>query len=179
MNTELIAFWKVWLMVMVILRFITVLISSRNEKKLKDLGACEYGKFNSVLLIIMHFTFYFACFIEGYKHDRVVDYVTIFGLVLFTISIILLYYIIYELKHIWTFKLIIAPRQYHTINKSFLFKYVRHPNYYLNVIPELIAFSLIFHAWYSLAVIFPINLILLVTRIRQEEKIMRLSFDNY
>lgn len=74
-------------------------------------------------------------------------------------------------------KLMITPEQ--KINKSFIFKYFRHPNYFLNIIPELISIALICQAWFTLFVGLPLYLILLAIRIVQEEKLMKAHFDNY
>lgn len=60
-----------------------------------------------------------------------------------------------------------------------LFRFVRHPNYYLNIIPELIGFALTLHAFWTLAIGLPLYLVPLVIRIRQEEGTMRAHFPEY
>jgi isoprenylcysteine carboxyl methyltransferase (ICMT) family protein YpbQ len=159
---------------------VTVVISARNEKKLKKLGALEFGKRNSAFLVALHFAFYGACITEGYTHSAFyTDKLTIYGLIIYTAAIAVLYYVIYAIRHVWTVKLIIAPREYHVINTSMLFRYVKHPNYFLNIIPELIGLGLIFHAWFTLIIGLPVYLIPLIIRIRQEEKIMKEHFELY
>ena len=74
-------------------------------------------------------------------------------------------------------KLMIAPEQ--KINKSSIFKYFRHPNYFLNIIPELISIALICQAWFTLAIGLPLYCIPLYIRIIQEEKLMKTHFSNY
>jgi isoprenylcysteine carboxyl methyltransferase (ICMT) family protein YpbQ len=161
-------------------RLITIFISARNEKKLKGLGAIEYGKPNSTLLVLFHFAYYAACLTEGYTHGAFyTDNITTYGLIIYTAAIAVLYYVIYAIRHVWTVKLIIAPKQYHTINTNALFKLARHPNYFLNIIPELIGVALIFHAWFTLFIGLPIYLIPLIIRIRQEEKVMKEHFEQY
>jgi len=54
---------------------------------------------------------------------------------------------------------------------------VRHPNYFLNIMPELIGVALLCNAWTTLCVGFPLYLCLLVVRIRQEESAMRELFN--
>lgn len=135
------------------LRLFSPVISSRNERKLRKVGAVEFGKKNSAVLIAGHVLYYFACIVEGFnKGAFFADALAYAGLAIYVFSIIILYYVIYSLRPIWTVKLIVAPKEYHTINASFLFRFVRHPNYYLNIIPELIGTALVFHAWYSLAI---------------------------
>jgi isoprenylcysteine carboxyl methyltransferase (ICMT) family protein YpbQ len=166
------------LIVFVLIRLASIIISIMNEKKLKLLGAVEYGKQNSLFLMLAHFVFYGACFIEGASYSRK-DFISIVGLGIYIFAIIMLYYVIVEIRHVWTVKLIIAPRNYHVINKSLLYRYIKHPNYYLNIIPELFGLALIFHAWYTLFIGFPLYLILLMIRIRLEESIMKKIFNNY
>lgn len=158
-------------------RLISLFKSMHNEKKLKKAGAVEYGKMNSLILTLAHIVFYFCCLAEALKFERSVNNYTYAGLALFTFSMIALWIVILSLKDIWTVKLIISPA--HEINKSFIFKYFRHPNYFLNVIPELIAVALICQAWYTLSIGVPLYMIPLCIRILQEEKTMKANFSNY
>lgn len=158
-------------------RLISVFKSVANERKLKKKKAIEYGSKNSKLLLLCHTLFYLSCLGEAILLKKHVNNVSFFGLGLFIFSMCILWIVIYNLKDIWTVKLIIAPEQ--TINKSFLFKYFRHPNYFLNIIPELISIALICQAWYTLLIGLPLYLIPLVIRITQEEKVMKMHFRNY
>jgi isoprenylcysteine carboxyl methyltransferase (ICMT) family protein YpbQ len=90
---------------------------------------------------------------------------------------VILWLVIFNLKDVWTVKLFIAKE--HTLNNSLLFKYFRHPNYFLNIIPELIAIALICQAWYTLLIGLPLYLIPLTIRIVQEEKVMKTHFSDY
>jgi isoprenylcysteine carboxyl methyltransferase (ICMT) family protein YpbQ len=163
-----------------LVRLFSIFISARNEKLLKRKGAKEYGKLNSLALVIFHFMFYGACLTEGFsKGAFFIDTVSISGLVIYALSILVLYYVIYQIRYIWTVKLIIAPKDFHVINTSFLFKYIRHPNYYLNIIPELIGICMIFHAWNTLFIGLPLYLVPLIIRIIQEERLMKTIFKDY
>jgi isoprenylcysteine carboxyl methyltransferase (ICMT) family protein YpbQ len=171
--------FPVILSICVLLRLASVIISVINEKKLRLLGAIEYGKLNSLLLVLAHFVFYGACLIEGKACFLKLDRFAILGLVLYSFAIGILYYVIAEIRHVWTVKLIIAPLHYHVVNKSLLFRYLKHPNYYLSIIPELLGFALIFHAWHTILIGFPLYAIILIVRIRLEESIMKKAFPNY
>ncbi|MET0637525.1 MAG: isoprenylcysteine carboxylmethyltransferase family protein [Chitinophagaceae bacterium] len=163
----------------VVLRLLTVFISARNEKKLKKLGAVEYGKTNSTILIIAHFGFYIACLTEGLGGPMFSTTVGVAGFWIYVFSVLMLYYVIYTIRHVWTVKLLIAPALYHTINRNFIFRVVKHPNYFLNIIPELVGIALVFQAWYTLIIGLPLYLISLFIRIKQEEKIMKEKFRDY
>jgi isoprenylcysteine carboxyl methyltransferase (ICMT) family protein YpbQ len=161
-------------------RFYTVFISGKTEKALKQKGGIEFGGINTLILISCHFLYYGACITEGLsKGNWGRDLLSWAGLSMYALAILILYYIICQISHIWTIKLIIAPKTIHIINKGFLFRYFRHPGYYLCVIPEMISISLIFHAWHVLAIGLPLYLIPLIVRIIQEERIMKFMFDDY
>jgi len=160
-------------------RFYTVVISAKNEKIVRRKGGIEFGALNTLILISCHFLYYGACITEGLNKAGHHDILSWAGLILYATSIFVLYYIICQISYIWTVKLIIAPRNIHIINKSFLFKYFRHPNYYLSIIPEMIGIAMVFHSWYVLAIGLPLYLIPLITRIIQEERVMKFMFEDY
>ncbi len=159
------------------LRFISLWISSKNQQKLLQNNAVEYGKTTTKILALLHITFYLAIFIECYFTKPAFDYLNIIGIGIYSFSILMLYYVIYQLSPFWTVKLFIAKE--HRINKTLLFKWIKHPNYYLNIIPELVGLTLITKAYLSFTVIFPIYLIILSLRIKQEEQVMREKFSDY
>lgn len=162
------------------LRLFTIFISAANERRLGKKGSIEFGQRNSRMLIITHFMYYIACISERYvKNTCYRDNISMVGLTLYIASILVLYYVIYALKHVWTVKLIIMPPAYHKINRTFLFKFFRHPNYFLNILPELIGLGLFFHSWVTMAAGLPVYFLLLAKRIHMEQKVMRRYFDDY
>ncbi|WP_417021042.1 isoprenylcysteine carboxylmethyltransferase family protein [Candidatus Phyllobacterium onerii] len=84
---------------------------------------------------------------------------------------------IVSLVPLWTVKLIIARN--HVLVTSLLFRLVRHPNYYLNILPELIGFAVALHAFWTLVVGMTLYLVPLLVRISREEKAMRVHFPHY
>jgi isoprenylcysteine carboxyl methyltransferase (ICMT) family protein YpbQ len=72
---------------------------------------------------------------------------------------------------------LIAPD--HSLVRHPLFRIVRHPNYYLNILPELAGLALVLHAYRTLLIGLPLYLIPLVTRMHQEETVMRKNFADY
>ncbi|TDX88210.1 isoprenylcysteine carboxyl methyltransferase (ICMT) family protein [Neorhizobium sp. R1-B] len=83
----------------------------------------------------------------------------------------MLVWIVRLLGEVWTVKIMIAPN--HPVSRHALFRTVRHPNYFLNILPELVGYALIFHAYFTLAIGQPVYLVILVVRIVQEERAMR------
>jgi len=162
---------------LVLIRVITLFISISNEKRLKRSGAIEHDKTNSVLLAIAHTLFYFAAFFEGYLTNVGIDAVTIVGFFVYGLAMAALFYVIYQLKGIWTVKLIIASD--HKLNTAPIFRNIKHPNYYLNIIPELISITLIFKAPITGIVLFPVYGMILYRRIKNENRIMKKVFPEY
>lgn len=160
-----------------VVRVYTLFISIRNEKALKASGGSEHGKKNSLILAVLHIGFYFSAFYEGYINKVQFDALTIYGLVIYIFAIVALFYVIRQLGEFWTVKLIIANG--HKLNKNLVFRTFRHPNYFLNIIPELIGLALILKSFSVLTYLFPIYLLSLGLRIWQEEKIMRTTFSEY
>lgn len=154
-----------------ILRLISLSFSIRNEKLLLKKGAIQYGKTNSLLLTLAHIAYYFSALYEAYTKDTTFDTTSWVGVGIMTFAYSMLFYVIYKLRDVWTVKLYIVPNQ--RIDHSLLFRTVRHPNYYLNIIPELIGVALLCHAWTTLCIGFPLYLCLLIVRIRQEEEAMK------
>ena len=172
MNTIIIFFFSA-----MAIRLISLFKSASNEKRLIQKNAIEYGKKNSKALILVHSLFYISCLAEAILSDKSANYISFIGFGLFVFSMIMLWMVIFSLKDIWTVKLYIARDQ--KVNKSFIFKYFRHPNYFLNILPELVSIALICQAWYTLLVGLPLYIIPLTIRIVQEEKLMKMHFTDY
>lgn len=153
------------------LRLLSLAYSVRNEKRLQKQGAIQYGKFNSLLLTLAHIAFYFGALYEADVKSVVFNGTSAMGVGIMAFAYTMLFYVIYKLRDVWTLKLYIVPN--HRIERSFLFRTVRHPNYYLNILPELLGVALLCNAWTTLCVGYPLYCILLFIRIRQEETAMK------
>lgn len=157
------------------LRLVSLSFSIRNEKCLLKKGAKQHGKLNSLLLALAHIAYYFGVLYEAYSKGVEFNGISISGIGIMTFAYGMLFYVIYKLRDVWTVKLYIVPNQ--RIERSFLFRTVRHPNYYLNIMPELVGVALLCNAWTTLCIGFPLYLCLLIVRIRQEEAAMKELWD--
>lgn len=153
------------------LRLISLAYSIHNEKRIQKLGAVQYGKTNSLLLTLAHIAYYFSALYEAHMSGTGFNVFSVWGVAIMGFAYVMLFYVIYKLRDVWTVKLYILPG--HRLEKSFLFRTVRHPNYYLNVIPELIGVALLCNAWFTLCIGLPIYMCPLLVRIRQEEEAMK------
>jgi len=173
MSNAVVAFYSV----AVVLRLCSLFVSKRNESRLRAQGAEEFGEGNSRLLVILHLIFYVAALIEGLWRRAQVTAFTWLGLTLWGFSMIMLAYVMHELGRLWSVKLLVASD--HTLKKSWLFRLVRHPNYYLNIVPELIGVAFVLQAFLTIAIIFPYYLFVLFQRIKLEERVMHQRFFDY
>jgi isoprenylcysteine carboxyl methyltransferase (ICMT) family protein YpbQ len=158
-------------------RLVMLAVSIRHEKALKRDGAIEIGATNSKMLALAHTAFYFAALAEGYVRGGSFDQVAQVGSVLYAFGMIFLLVVVRLLGRFWTVKLLLARD--HELVTHPLFRTVRHPNYFLNLLPELVGLALIFHAYITLVVGLALYAIPLRTRIQQEEAALAERFANY
>jgi isoprenylcysteine carboxyl methyltransferase (ICMT) family protein YpbQ len=159
-------------------RLLSVAISARHEKALKAAGGVEHGASNSLLLAAFHVLYYIAALAECFSGAHVPNLaISIIGIIIYLAAALVLVSVMTLLGELWTIKIIIGHQ--HRLVKKGLFSFVRHPNYFLNIIPELVGFALALNAYWTLIVGIPLYLIPLITRIRQEEKVMRAAFPAY
>lgn len=152
-------------------RIFTLVVSAKNERRLKAAGATEYGVLNSKLIRVVHAAYYLCAFLEGYWRAAQTGETTLWGIGLYLFSVAILGLVWYHLGDIWTVKLYIAPN--HRVSESWLFRVVRHPNYFLNIIPELVGLALVLRAWIVLGIGLPLYGMVLAFRIREEDRLMR------
>jgi isoprenylcysteine carboxyl methyltransferase (ICMT) family protein YpbQ len=160
-----------------LLRLGSLFVSKRNEARLRAEGAEEFGAGNTRLIALLHATFYVAAFAEGWWRGTQMDALAWFGVALYGVAMLVLLYVIRELGSVWTVKVFVAER--HILNQSWLFRAVRHPNYYLNILPELLGLALAMKAWFTLTILLPCYLVALFRRIKIEEEVMRERFRAY
>ncbi|WP_107726933.1 isoprenylcysteine carboxyl methyltransferase family protein [Neisseria weaveri] len=154
-----------------LIRLVSLSISIKNEKRLIAEGARQFGEKNSKLLAAAHIAYYFLALAEAHIRGVPFDRVSAFGAGITAFALVMLFYVIRSLGKIWTLKIYIHP--HHEINRSWLFRNVKHPNYFLNVIPELIGIGILCHAWTTMLFGLPVYFIILGIRIKQEEEAMR------
>lgn len=160
----------------VLLRLASLVLSRRNEARMKAAGAVELGAGNSRILALAHILFYLAAIAEGltWREPRLLSAPGLAGLALYAFGMLALLAVIRGLGRFWTVKLILARD--HALVTTPLFRHLRHPNYWLGLMPELIGFALVMQAWIVLAIGLPLYLIPLLIRVRQEEAAMRDRF---
>lgn len=161
----------------IIVRLASVVVSKRHEAALRAEGAREIGAGVSRLMAGAHGAFMLAGALEAYLVRPEPDAVSVAGLVLYLFGIAMLVVVMRLLGRFWTVKVMIARE--HVLVTHPLFRTIRHPNYFLNILPELVGYALVLHAWWTLLVGLPLYLVVMVLRIRQEEAAMAERFAGY
>ncbi|GIL38058.1 isoprenylcysteine carboxylmethyltransferase family protein [Roseiterribacter gracilis] len=161
----------------ILLRIAMLAVSIRHERALRQNGAVEVGAANTTVLALTHVAFYLAAIAEGALRSAPLDLVSWAGIGLYAFGMMMLLIVVRLLGKFWTVKLILARD--HALVTHPLFRRVRHPNYFLNILPELVGFALAFHAFVTLIVGLALYAVPLTIRIRQEEDAMRTRFDAY
>lgn len=153
------------------------MLSARHERALKLAGAREFGRGNSLILAGAHAVFYLSALGEGLVCRAPMDGVAVGGMVLYAAGAAVMVYAMGLLGRFWTVKLILAPD--HRLQTHPLFERVRHPNYFLGIVPELVGLALALHAWWTLGLGLLVYALPLGARIREEERVMRGRFAGY
>ena len=158
-------------------RFWTLYVAATNEKRLKRDGATEYGQGSTLALWAATGAVYVGALIEGSIRHAQFDRIAMIGLGIYIFSAIALIFVMRTLGRFWSGKVIISP--HHELVVHPLFRRLKHPNYFLNMIPELIGFCIMLHAFTTLLIGVPLFLISLVFRIRVEEQVLKNKFEAY
>jgi methyltransferase len=153
----------------IIQRFIELFISHRNEKWLLKNGSVEFGKEHYKYIVLLHILFFVSMYIEFYLSKNI--YFFLIPLILFLILQIFKIWLIISLGKFWNTKIFRIPGS--PLIKTGLYKYFKHPNYFI-VICEIFILPLIF-GLYITSIIFSIfNAIALFVRIRTENEALKL-----
>ncbi len=154
-----------------VIRLMFLKVSKKNERNILENGGCEYGAENTKRITILHILFYFGSFTEAIVRRTQLDIVGLIGLGLLIFSMFMLYTVVKLLDGIWTVKLMVAKG--HKFNNHFLFRVVKHPNYFLNILPELVGLGLLCHSKITSMIVLPLYVIVMYIRIREENEVIR------
>lgn len=141
--------------------------SSRNERRILDLGGSEHAPHQFRVMRLLHITWFLAMVAEVFGLQRPFHPALALGAsFVFLAGQALRYAAIHTLGERWTVRVMTLPGA-KPVNGG-IYRYIRHPNY-LGVIFEIGAVPLL-HSAYLTSIFFSIaNALLLVWRIHTEE----------
>ncbi|HEN6497899.1 TPA: isoprenylcysteine carboxyl methyltransferase family protein [Streptococcus agalactiae] len=156
---------------MFIIRLAYLKLSIANEKALRKNGAKEYGVGVSKAITVLHIIIYFSSVTEAILTKASFNFVSVIGLSLMIFSVFMLHTVTRLLGRIWTVKLMVDKN--HQFVDHWLFRVVKHPNYFLNIAPELLGVTLLCHAKYTALFVLPIYAFVIYLRIREENLLLK------
>ncbi len=157
----------------ILLRIGELVLSGKNEKWLLKNGAVEYGKKHYPFIVALHVLFIFSLILE-YSTQQTTTF-SLFFLVFYFALLAFKTWVIFSLGKFWNTKI------YHIhdvpLIKKGPYKYFKHPNYFI-VIAEIAVIPLAFHLYYTAIIFTVLNAIMLMVRIKVENRILEIVPQN-
>ncbi|OOQ58685.1 isoprenylcysteine carboxyl methyltransferase family protein [Mucilaginibacter pedocola] len=146
-------------------RLLELVIAKRNEAWARQQGAAEFGEAHYPFIVALHTLFIISMIAEYFALGGEFSFAM---LIVFLLLISLKIWTIGSLGKYWNTKILRIP------NSAFIkkgpYKWFKHPNYFI-VICEIVVIPLVFHL-YATAIVFSLlNAVMLVVRIREEERV--------
>lgn len=158
------------LLFMLISRLYEMILSRKNEFKLINYyNAKLISPFEHYFVYVFHAIWFTFLSVEVFRNPSLASgYESLFCYILLAVAQVLRIESMSTLGVYWTAKIYQTPQ--HPICRNGIYRYLAHPSY-LAVIFEFFAFPFLFHAYWTLTIFFPLNLIIIINRIRLEQKI--------
>jgi methyltransferase len=160
--------YLVFLGLLYVERCLELVVSRRNVRRLRAAGAVEYGCRRFPVMAAFHAAFPAAAAAEVLLLQRAFPGAG--GYVALTVALLaqgLRWWAVGTLGPAWNVRVVVAPDREPVTTGPY--RFLRHPNY-LAVVLEMAAVPLIHGAWLTAALASVANAILLVDRIRTEER---------
>lgn len=145
-----------------------LVISRRNERRLRARGAVEAGAGHFPAMVALHAAWLAACPLEVWLLDRpLLPPLAAAAALALAATMALRYWVIATLGDRWCTRVLVPPGEPPIAAGPY--RWLRHPNY-LAVAVEVFALPLIHTAWLTAAVLGAANLAILAVRIRVEDR---------
>ena len=154
----------------VLQRLLELLLSRRNERRLRARGAVERGQGHYPWIVAMHVLWLLSTFVEGALRGPGFPFYWPVPLTLFLLLQPLRYWAILTLGESWNTRILVVPGTKPVRRGPY--RYLNHPNYVV-VVVEILTFPLIFGAWITALIFSILNAVLLSIRIREENRALR------
>jgi methyltransferase len=148
-------------------RLLELVLSRRNERRIRARGAVERGRGHYPLMVALHALWIASTLVEGILRGPDVPAFWPVPLALFLLAQALRYWSVFSLGESWNTRILVVPGA--KLVRRGPYKYLDHPNYVV-VVVEILAFPLIFGAWVTALVFTALNTALLYVRIREEDR---------
>jgi methyltransferase len=144
-----------------------LVLSRRNAARVLARGAVESGARHFPLLVLVHTLFIVGIVIEVIVFDARPGRWWPAWLVLWVAAQALRYWAVHALGDRWNVRILVVPGEPPVSRGPY--RFLRHPNY-VAVVVELVAAPMVLGAWHTAVAASLVNLVVLRTRIRAEER---------
>lgn len=148
--------------------------SKRNERRLVDRGAVEYGRSHYPAMVALHVGWLACTLVEARRPSRIPSPARAIALGAFVVVQPLRYWAIASLGDRWSTRVLVPPGEAPIAAGPY--RYLAHPNY-VAVVAELAALPLALGAWRTAAWASVANAAVLRARISVEQKALNESHD--
>ena len=142
-------------------------VARRNERRARTKGAIEKGRGHYPFIVALHSLWLVSTLAEGLLRGPEFPVFWPAPLALFLLVQPLRYWVLFSLGESWNTKILVVPGV--TPVRRGPYRYINHPNYVV-VVVEILAFPLVFGAWFTALVFSALNAAVLYVRIREENK---------
>ncbi|RDI43048.1 isoprenylcysteine carboxyl methyltransferase family protein [Falsibacillus pallidus] len=168
-------FFLVFFIFLIFQRLTELLLAKKNERRMKELGALEFGKLHYYFMTGMHSLFFAALFAEVMISRRGMNSLWVLLFTGFLLAQAARVWVISSLGQFWNTKIIILPEAKLTTKGPY--KFIKHPNY-LIVTLELLIIPFMFNAYLTMIIFAILNAVILSIRIPLEERALILVDDH-
>lgn len=152
----------------VLLRIGELMLSKSNEKWLLQNGAVEYGNKHYPFIVGLHILFFISLITEYTTRESAPF--SLFILLFYFSLLSLKTWVILSLGKFWNTKIYHIPGT--PLVKKGPYNYFKHPNY-LIVVAEIALIPMIFHLYFTAIAFTLLNAIMLLVRIKVENKVLQ------
>jgi methyltransferase len=156
-------------------RLFELYLSARHIRALAARRGREFYPETFPAMVGLHTLFLLALFVESYPWRMALDRFSVILLTLLLLLQFARYWCILSLGEYWNTRIVLVPGE--GVRRCGPYRLLSHPNY-LVVTLEFALLPLLMHAYWTLLLFFPANLLVLRQRIRLEEKALR-EFTDY
>jgi methyltransferase len=157
-----------FVILLAIQRLFELIISRRNERRIRAAGGIEYGGGHYRAMTVLHGAWLVSMIAETWLVNRpLIPAIFTAALILFGIGQCLRYSAILTLGWRWTVRVLVIPGKAPV--RSGIYRYLRHPNY-LGVALEIFSAPLLHTAFVTSLLFSILNALFLIRRIPVEEK---------
>src|ERR1700749_3579161 len=159
-------YFIIFIIFLVAQRLTELAVSKRNEKWLLAQGAIEYGREHYPFIVALHTLFIVSIIAEYYLTGG--QALNIIFLSLFILLLLFKYWVLSSLGTYWNTRIYRVPGA--VAVKKGPYKLFKHPNY-VDVVCEIAIIPLVFNLYYTAIIFSVLNAIMLLVRIRVENKV--------